>query len=94
MSHFGTHGSIVPGQLWYKVVTTASGAGRMASYRLYCQDCAGHISLADWIEAETDVEALVKAREWRPNAHRCEIWLGRQLIAKLNAEGRLERVSP
>jgi hypothetical protein len=63
----------------------------MATYRLYCLDPAGRISLADWIDAETDVQALAKARESRPDAHRCEIWLKDRLIARLSNDGRLER---
>lgn len=30
----------------------------MASYRLYCLDGAGHIGLAEWLEAEDDAQAL------------------------------------
>jgi hypothetical protein len=37
-------------------------------------------------------EAIMKARELRPDAHKCEIWLENQLIAKLNDEGRFETV--
>jgi hypothetical protein len=66
----------------------------MVSYKLYCLDGAGHISLADWIEADDDGNAVTQARKIRPDSHRCEIWIGNRLIAKLNAEGRLERVSP
>jgi hypothetical protein len=64
----------------------------MANYRVYCLDGKGHIGLADWIEADTDEEAVQKARELRPEAHRCEIWLKTQLVAKLTDEGRFERI--
>ena len=63
----------------------------MADYRLYCLDGDGHIGLADWIQASTDEDAIRKARELRPNAHRCEIWLKTRLVAKLNHEGQGER---
>jgi hypothetical protein len=66
----------------------------MADYRLYCLDGDGHIGLADWVEADTDEAAIVKARELRPDAHKCEIWLKSRLVAKLNALGVLERATP
>ena len=66
----------------------------MADYRLYCLDGDGHIGLADWVEADTDEAAIVKARELRPDAHKCEIWLKSRLVAKLNALGVLERPTP
>ena len=62
----------------------------MADYRLYCLDPAGHIALADWLEADTDEEAVARAREMRPAAHKCEIWQKNRLIAKLNSSGRFE----
>ena len=63
----------------------------MPSYRIYCLDGAGHIGLADWIEADTDEEALKAVRELRPEAHRCEIWQKSRLVAKLNSAGQFER---
>src|SRR4029078_3009309 len=36
------------------------GGVRMGDYRLYCLDGEGRISLADWIEADTDDEAIEK----------------------------------
>ena len=35
----------------------------MPDYRLYCLDGAGRISLADWIEADSDQQAMKSARE-------------------------------
>jgi len=64
----------------------------LADYRFYCVDGAGHIGLADWIQAETDDDALKQARELRADAQRCEVWLKDRLIGKINASGRLERV--
>lgn len=63
----------------------------MSSYRFYC---GGRIDLADWIEASTDEEAILKAREMRPDATKCEVWLGTRLVAKINSSGRLEGVVP
>jgi hypothetical protein len=65
----------------------------MAAYRLYCLDGAGHIGLADWIEADTDEDAIASARDLRPGAHRCEIWLKERLVATLSELGRFERMS-
>jgi hypothetical protein len=63
----------------------------MADYRLYCLDGAGHIALADWIEAVSDEDAIGEARRLRPEAHRCELWQQGRLVAKLN--GEMEEVS-
>jgi hypothetical protein len=65
----------------------------MPDYRVYCVDGAGQIDLADWIPAATHEEAIMKARELRPDAHKCELWLGDQMIAKINEQGRLERLN-
>ena len=35
----------------------------MAAYRLYAMDGLGRINLADWIHAESDEEAVAKARQ-------------------------------
>lgn len=64
----------------------------MADYRLYCLNSSGRIDLADWVEADTDDEVIEKVRELKPDAHRCEIWLKDRLIARLNPDGRFERV--
>ena len=63
----------------------------MAAYRLYCLDGVGHISLADWIEADNAEDAITEARKLRPGAHRCELWLHEKLIARLNENGQYER---
>ena len=56
----------------------------MTSYRVYCLDGVGSISLADWIEAEDDVRAVRHAREMKNGALRCEIWQGQRLVARLD----------
>ena len=63
----------------------------MADYRLYFLDGAGHIGLADWLEASDDEDAIAKAREMRPDANKCEIWHKDRLIARLDAKGVVER---
>ena len=55
----------------------------MPAYRLYCFDGARHIQTADWIEAETDEEALAKARAAKPCASVREIWLNDRLIGRI-----------
>jgi hypothetical protein len=57
----------------------------MPSYRLYCLDGAGRISLADWIEADTDEQAVASARAMEHGALKCEVWQGNRLVAKLDA---------
>jgi hypothetical protein len=58
----------------------------MPDYRLYRLDGAGRISLAEWITAETDEEAIERAREMDHGALKCEIWLRRRLVKTLNAQ--------
>ena len=60
----------------------------MADYRMYCLDGAGHIGLADWIQADTDEAAIVEARRLRPDAHICEVWLKERLVARLDHNGQ------
>lgn len=62
----------------------------MPDYRLYCLDGDGHIGLADWIKADTDEDAIKRARVVRPGAHKCEIWLKSKLVAKVDHQGHLE----
>ena len=64
----------------------------MTDYRIYCLDGVGRIGLADWIVADSDEEAISEARKLRPDAHRCEIWLKNELVAKLNENGHFDRV--
>jgi len=58
----------------------------MASYRLYCLDAGGHIGLADWIEAETDEDAITQAHWMKRTAVRCEVWQGTRLVAVVGAQ--------
>ena len=62
----------------------------MADYRIFFLDERGTLDLADWIEAECDEEAVLKARELRPKAHKCELWLKNRLVAKIDHTGRLD----
>jgi hypothetical protein len=62
----------------------------MRNYRIYCIDGAGHVGSAHLIEAESDEEAVLSARQLRPSADNCEIWNETRLVGRLNAEGRFE----
>ena len=56
----------------------------MGDYRLYCLDGAGRISLAQWIEANSDEDAIALVRAMKPDALKCEIWQGPRLVARLD----------
>ena len=56
----------------------------MTAYRVYCMDGAGHISLADWIEATTDEDAIAQARRLKRHALKCEVWQHSRLVAALD----------
>ncbi len=56
----------------------------MVAYRLYCLDGDGRISLADWIDAVDDRDAVAQARQMKNGAIQCEIWRNDRLVAKLN----------
>jgi hypothetical protein len=58
----------------------------VTSYRLYCLDGAGHISEAEWINADTDEEALDRAKVLKADARRCEVWDGQRLVGSLGYE--------
>ena len=53
----------------------------MPFYRIYCLDDAGRISLADWIDARSDDDAIGKARKIAHGARMCEVWQKDRLIA-------------
>jgi hypothetical protein len=53
-------------------------------YRLYCLDGVGSISLAEWIEAPDDADAIRQARERYRGALKCEVWLDERLVAAMD----------
>jgi hypothetical protein len=55
----------------------------MTDYRIYCVDGAGHITSADWIEAESDQDALDRARAMGLDSS-CEIWDRQRLVGKVS----------
>jgi hypothetical protein len=58
----------------------------MVAYRLYCLDGAGRISLAEWIDARHDADAVRQAHTLHLNGLKCEIWRGERLVATLDAQ--------
>lgn len=58
----------------------------MAAYRLYAMDGLGRINLADWIHAESDEEAVAKARQVEHGRVICEVWLQRRLVCTLRSD--------
>jgi hypothetical protein len=56
------------------------------SYRLYCLDARGHISMAEWIEATDDQDAIRQAQTLKRDAQKCEVWDGNRLVARLDSQ--------
>lgn len=54
----------------------------MATYRLYCLDGVGKVASAEWIDAESDEEALRAAEQMRGD-RTCELWNNSRLVARL-----------
>lgn len=52
-------------------------------YRLYCLDSRGHISMAEWIDAADDQDAIRQAQTLKQDAQKCEVWDGNRLVARL-----------
>jgi hypothetical protein len=52
------------------------------SYRYYSLDGVGHLSGAEWFDAENDEHAIAQIEAKLPDA-RCEIWQGRRLVASI-----------
>ena len=54
----------------------------MATYRLYCLDGVGKVASAEWIDAESDEDALKEAERLR-GGRTCELWNNSRLVARL-----------
>jgi hypothetical protein len=54
-------------------------------YRLYCLDARGQISLAEWIDAKDDQDAIRQAQALKQHARKCEVWHDNRLVAQLDA---------
>jgi hypothetical protein len=53
-------------------------------YKLYCLDGDGKITRSDWIDAQSDDEAVEIARAMNKSVD-CEIWRGNRLVARVPA---------
>lgn len=56
----------------------------MAKYRLYCLNPDGEVATSHWIDAASDDDAIQEAKRNYP-ATRCEIWLGKRLVAEFES---------
>ena len=56
-------------------------------YRVYCFDAARKVVSVDEIRAESDEAAIAQA-EAAGFGDKCEIWEGKRLVARLEAERR------
>jgi hypothetical protein len=56
------------------------------NYRLYCLDARGQISMAEWIDAEDDQDAIRQAQASKQDARKCEVWDGNRLVARLDSQ--------
>lgn len=56
----------------------------MADYRMYCLDGADAIAQAEWIEADSDEQAVELVRDKKLRV-RCEIWEDQRLVAEIPA---------
>lgn len=62
----------------------------MADYRLYCLSKLGNLDLAEVISAESDEEAVSKARGLKGNVRKCEVWRGNRLVASFGSQLRFD----
>ena len=56
----------------------------MPSYRLYCLDEAGKIVKAEWLDNDSDSDALEEARQ-RQHPVPCELWERQRLVGTVEA---------
>lgn len=61
--------------------TRPVGEFKLPSYRLYRLDGAGRISAAEWIEADDDADARLKAQADSPSGQ-YELWQRRRLVER------------
>jgi hypothetical protein len=62
----------------------------MADYRLYCLDRAGRITVVEELSAHSDDDAIAQARHRTRHGSKCEVWKGRELLLKLDAQDKQE----
>lgn len=47
----------------------------------------------DWVETDSDEDAIARVRELKPGAHMCESWQHERLTAKIDSDGGLEIIN-
>jgi hypothetical protein len=57
------------------------------NYRVYCYDGLNKVVSAEWVEAQSDQEAIALIEAKYPN-YECELWEGRRLVAKIQSSRR------
>ena len=57
----------------------------MPAYRLYALDEDDRINLADWIEADSDADAIRQAKTIEEGRRLCEVWQGNRMVATLRS---------
>lgn len=73
------------------VVFGRSGSA-MIPYRIYCMGPDGRISMAEWIEASDDADAVRQAQDMKPEAVKCEVWQDHRLVAKIDSSKQLSKL--
>ena len=54
----------------------------MASYRLYGLDGVKKVASGEWFEADSDAAAIEAAKKMM-DGHDCELWKGKELVARI-----------
>lgn len=57
------------------------------NYRVYCHDGVNKVVSAEWVDAQTDDEAIALVQA-RYSEYDCELWDGRRLVAKIDSNRR------
>lgn len=58
------------------------------NYRVYCHDGANKVVNAEWVDAQTDGDAIAFVKATYPS-YDCELWEGRRLVARIESNRRL-----
>ena len=58
----------------------------MAKYIVYCFNRAGRIHRSEWIDADSDEDALAKTRAMHLT-HKCEVWERNRLVGTVEGTG-------
>ena len=58
-----------------------------SNYRVYCHDGVNKVVSAEWVEAQSDEDAIALVQS-KYHQYDCELWQGRRLVARI-ASNRL-----